>query len=176
MLKISVPDTASYIRGWIQMVLTPNDLFSWNNKYSTLLKKLREIPMWTSVARTKWRGCRKFPTPTSFGSAPPLSTSEFGAFSVSTRIYTSTMDSLFVSQLCTSTYSVHASILKLWRGRLPCPLVVFSFHHVSRLSSSFFRSQLTLLVPALRIRPPLSQDGAPIHRVRTHSVSRVQHN
>ncbi len=30
----SVPDTASYIRGWIQMVLAPNDLFSWNNKYS----------------------------------------------------------------------------------------------------------------------------------------------
>ncbi len=30
----SVPDTASYIRGWMQMVLTPNDLFSWNNKYS----------------------------------------------------------------------------------------------------------------------------------------------
>ncbi len=29
-----VPDTASYIRGWIQMVLAPNDLFSWNNKYS----------------------------------------------------------------------------------------------------------------------------------------------
>jgi hypothetical protein len=29
-----VPDTASYIRGWMQMVLTPNDLFSWNNKYS----------------------------------------------------------------------------------------------------------------------------------------------
>ncbi len=29
-----VPDTASFIRGWMQMVLTPNDLFSWNNKYS----------------------------------------------------------------------------------------------------------------------------------------------
>jgi hypothetical protein len=32
--SLPVPDTASYIRGWIQMVLTPNDLFSWNNKYS----------------------------------------------------------------------------------------------------------------------------------------------
>ncbi len=31
---IGVPDTASYIRGWIQMVLAPNDLFSWNNKYN----------------------------------------------------------------------------------------------------------------------------------------------
>ncbi len=30
----TVPDTASYIRGWIQMVLAPNDLFSWNNKYN----------------------------------------------------------------------------------------------------------------------------------------------
>jgi hypothetical protein len=29
-----VPDAASYIRGWIQMVLAPNDLFSWNNKYN----------------------------------------------------------------------------------------------------------------------------------------------
>ncbi len=26
--------TRLYIRGWIQMVLTPNDLFSWNNKYN----------------------------------------------------------------------------------------------------------------------------------------------
>ncbi len=34
MCVLHVPDTASFIRGWIQMVLTPNDLFSWNNKYS----------------------------------------------------------------------------------------------------------------------------------------------
>jgi hypothetical protein len=32
--EVIVPDTASYIRGLMQMVLTPNDLFSWNNKYS----------------------------------------------------------------------------------------------------------------------------------------------
>jgi hypothetical protein len=31
---VIVPYTASYIRGWIQMVLAPNDLFSWNNKYN----------------------------------------------------------------------------------------------------------------------------------------------
>jgi hypothetical protein len=43
-------------------------------------KKLREIPMWTMVARTKRHGGRKIPTLTRFGSAPPLSTSEFGAF------------------------------------------------------------------------------------------------
>jgi hypothetical protein len=94
---------------------------------------------------------------------------------VSTRLYTSIMDSLFLFQQCTSTYSVHAGISKLWRGRLPCPLVVFSFHYESRLSSSFVRSQLTLPVPAMEIRSPLSQDGAPIPRVRTHSLSRVQH-
>jgi hypothetical protein len=83
--------------------------------------------------------------------------------------------SLLIFQLCTSTYSVHAGILKLWRGRLPCPLIVFSFHYVSRLSSSFVRSQLTLPVPAMGIRLPPSQNGVPIHRVRTHSLSRVQH-
>jgi hypothetical protein len=33
-------------------------------------KKLRKIPMWTTVVRTKRRGGRKIPTPTSFGSAP----------------------------------------------------------------------------------------------------------
>ncbi len=44
------------------------------------VKKLREIPMWTTVGRTKRREGRKIPTPTSFGSAPPLSASEFGAF------------------------------------------------------------------------------------------------
>jgi hypothetical protein len=33
-LHLTVPDTASYIRGWIQIVLAPNDLFSWNNKYN----------------------------------------------------------------------------------------------------------------------------------------------
>ncbi len=43
-------------------------------------KKLREIPMWTTVARTKRRGGRKIRTPTSFGFKPPMSTSEFGAF------------------------------------------------------------------------------------------------
>ncbi len=72
------------------------------------------------------------------------------------------------------TYSVHAGILKLWRGRLPCPLVAFSSHYVSRLSSSFVRSQLTLPVPTMGIRLPPPQNGAPIRRVRTHSLVRVQ--
>ncbi len=91
-------------------------------------------------------------------------------------VYTLAIDSLSVFQLCTSTYSVHAGILKLWRGRVPCPLVVYSSHYGSRLPSSFVRSQLTLPVPTMRIRSPLPQDGAPIHRVRTHSPSRVRDN
>ncbi len=113
------------------MVLTPNDLFSWNNKYSK----------YTIIL---------------------------------SRLYTLETDSLFIFQLCTSTYSVHAGILKLWRGCLPCPLVVFSFHCGSRPPSSFVRSQLALPIPTMRIRPPFPQNGAPIHRVRTHSLSRVR--
>jgi hypothetical protein len=73
-----------------------------------------------------------------------------------------------------TTYSVHAGIPKLWRGRLPCPLIVFSSHYVSRLSSSFVRSQLTLLILTMGIRLPPPQDGAPIRRVRTHSLIRVR--
>ncbi len=36
--RVPVPDTASYIREWIQMVLAPNDLFSWNNKYNKYIE------------------------------------------------------------------------------------------------------------------------------------------
>ncbi len=51
MLKIflgysTVPDTASYIRGWMQMVLAPNDLFSWNNKYSKYTVTLLYLHSW----------------------------------------------------------------------------------------------------------------------------------
>jgi hypothetical protein len=98
---------------------------------------------------------------------------------VSTRLYCHDYihryNSLSVLQLCTSTYSVHAGILKLWRGRLPCPLVVFSSHCRSRLPTSFVRSQLTRPIPAMRIWLPPPQNGAPIHRVCTHSLLRVQH-
>ncbi len=107
------------------MVLAPNDLFSWNNKYSKY-----------------------------------------------TNIYiANTFTSVF--QLCTLTHSVHAGILKLWRGRLPRPLVVFSSHHVSRLISFLVRAQLTLLVPAFEVWSPFPQNGAPIHRVRAHSLTGV---
>ncbi len=73
---------ASYIRGWIQMVLAPNDLFSWNNKYN----KSNEYNI------------------------------------------TDTFTCIFLAMH--TTYSVHAGILKPWRGRLPWPLVVFTSYHV----------------------------------------------
>jgi hypothetical protein len=45
---------------------------------------------------------------------------------------------------------------------------------LSRLPSSLVWAQLTLLVPALGIRSPLLQDGGPIHRVRTHSLTGIR--
>ncbi len=82
-LKIDiVPDTASHIRGWIQMVLAPNDLFSWNNKYNT-----------------------------------------YNEYNV-----TDTFTCIFLAMH--TTYSVHAGILKPWRGCLPWLPVVFSSYHV----------------------------------------------
>jgi hypothetical protein len=47
---------------------------------------------------------------------------------------------------------------------------------LSRLLSSLVWAQLTLLVPALGIRSPLPQDGAPIHRVRAHSLTGIRNN
>jgi hypothetical protein len=88
-----------------------------------------------------------------------------------------TMNSLLVFQLCTLTYSVHAGILEPWRGRLPCPFVVFSSHCGSRLASPCVRSQLTPPIPPMGLGPPFPlQNGAFIHRVRTHTLSpsRVQ--
>ncbi len=95
------------------MVLAPNDLFSWNNKYSKY-----------------------------------------------TNIYIANTFT-FIFYLCTLTHSVHAGILKPWRGRLPCPLVVFSSHHVSRLIPFLVQAQLTLLVPAFEVRSPLSSKWRP---------------
>jgi hypothetical protein len=69
-----------YIRGWMQMVIAPNDLFSWNNRYN------------------KYNGTKD--------------------------IYT------FFLRLCTSTYSVHARVLKPWRGSLLWLSATFSSCHV----------------------------------------------
>ncbi len=45
---------------------------------------------------------------------------------------------------------------------------------LSRLLSSLILVQLTLLAPALGIRSPLPQNGAPIHRVRAHSLTGIR--
>jgi hypothetical protein len=45
---------------------------------------------------------------------------------------------------------------------------------LSCILSSLVWAQLMLPVPALGIRPTLSQDGAPIHRVRAHSLTGIR--
>ncbi len=70
------------------MVLAPNDLFSWNNKYN-----------------------------------------KYNEYSI-----TDTLACFFLAMH--TTYSVHAGILKPWRGCLPWPLAVFSFYHVLSLPLS----------------------------------------
>ncbi len=47
---------------------------------------------------------------------------------------------------------------------------------LSRPLPSLIWAQLTLLVPALGIRSPLPQNGAPIHRVRAHSLTGIQNS
>jgi hypothetical protein len=47
---------------------------------------------------------------------------------------------------------------------------------LSRLLPSLIWAQLTLLVPALGIRSPLPQNGAPIHRVRAHSLTGIRNS
>jgi hypothetical protein len=97
---LTVPDMASYIRGWIQMVLAPNDLFSW---------------------------------------------------------ITDTFTCFFLAMH--TTYSVHAGILKPWRGRLPWPLVVFSFYHV--LSLPLSRLNWRSLFPPWGSGPPFPKMAPP---------------
>ncbi len=54
---VFVPDTASYIRGWMQMVLTPNDLFSRNNKYSKYMIILSHIYTSTTDSSSIFQLC-----------------------------------------------------------------------------------------------------------------------
>jgi hypothetical protein len=70
------------------MVLAPNDLFSWNNKYNKYIE-----------------------------------------YNI-----TDTFTCFFLAMH--TTYSVHADILKPWRGRLPWLPAVFSFYHVLSLPLS----------------------------------------
>ncbi len=75
-----------YIRGWMQMVLASNDLFSWNKKYN------------------------KYNVTNTF--------------------------THFLLELCTWTHSVHARILKPWRGSLPWLPAISSSCHVFPLPLS----------------------------------------
>jgi hypothetical protein len=119
---MSVPDTASYIRGWIQMVLAPNDLFSWNNKYNKY--------------------------------------NEYNVTCFSLAMHT--------NLLCACW---HLEAMKGSSSLTSCRLLI-----LSRLLSFSIWAQLTLLVPALGIRSPLPQNGAPIHRVRAHSLTGIRNN
>jgi hypothetical protein len=58
--------------------------------------------------------------------------------------------------------------------KVPSSLTSCRLLILSRLLSSLIWAQLTLLVPALGIRSPPPQHGAPIHRVRAHSLTGVR--
>jgi hypothetical protein len=63
----------------------------------------------------------------------------------------------------------HLEAMKGLSSLTSCRLLI-----LSRLPSSLIWAQLTLLVPALGIRSPLPQNGAPIHRVRAHSITGIR--
>jgi hypothetical protein len=65
----------------------------------------------------------------------------------------------------------HPEAMKGSSSLTSCRLLI-----LSRLTSSLIWAQLTLLVPALGIRSPLSQDGAPIHRVRAPSLPGIRNS
>ncbi len=67
----------------------------------------------------------------------------------------------------------HLEAMKGWSSLTSCRLLI-----LSRLVPSLIWAQLMLLVPALGIRSPLPQNGAPIHRVRAHFLTgiRNKHN
>ncbi len=105
------------------MVLAPNYLFSWNNKYSKY--------------------------------------NEYNVVTTFIRFFSS-----YAHLLCACW---HLEAMKGSSSLTSCRLLI-----LSRLLSSPVWAQLTLLVPALGIRPPLSQDGVPIHWVRAHSLTEIQ--
>ncbi len=122
--KLTVPDTASYIRGWIQMVLAPNDLFSWNNKYNKYI--------------------------------------EYNITNMFTCFFLATATAHNLLCACW-----HLETMKGSSSSTPC-------RPLSRPVPSLIWAQLTLLVHALGIRSPLPQNGAPIHRVRAHSLTGIR--
>ncbi len=125
--KTTVPDKASYIRGWIQMVMAPNDLFSWNNKYNKYVQWIqyhRHIHLFLP-------GC-----------------------------------ALYLLCACW-----HLEAMKGSSSSTSCRLLI-----LSRLFLSLIWAQLMLPVPASGTRLPLPQNGAPIHRVRAHSLTGIRNN
>jgi hypothetical protein len=71
-----------------------------------------------------------------------------------------------VNLLCASS---HSEAMKGSSSLTSCHL-----HILLRLSSSLIWAQLTLFVPAWGTRPLSLQDGAPIHRVRAHSLTGIR--
>jgi hypothetical protein len=63
----------------------------------------------------------------------------------------------------------HPEAMKGSSSLTSCHLLI-----LSHLPSSLIWAQLTLLVPALGVRSPLSQDGAPIHRVHAPSLTGIR--
>ncbi len=63
----------------------------------------------------------------------------------------------------------HLEAMKGLSSLTSCRLLI-----LSRLLSSLVWAQLTLFVPALGIRPPFPQNGAPIHRVRAPSLTGIR--
>jgi hypothetical protein len=118
-----VPDTASYIRGWIQMVLAPNDLFS------------ETINTVSTLNTIHWH---------------------VHLFFLS-----------YAHHLLCACW--HLEAMKGPSSLTSCRLLI-----LSRLHSSLIWAQLTLLVPALGFLYPLPQNGAPIHRVRAHSLTGIR--
>jgi hypothetical protein len=70
--------------------------------------------------------------------------------------------------LCASS---HPEAMKGSSSLTSCCLLI-----LSRLSTSLIWAQLTLLVPAWGTRSPPLQDGAPIHRVRAHSLTGIRNS
>jgi hypothetical protein len=75
---------------------------------------------------------------------------------------------MHVNLLCACS---HLEAMKGSSSLTSCRLLI-----LSRLSSSLIWAQLTLLVPAWGTRSPSLQDGAPIHRVRAHSLTGIRNS
>jgi hypothetical protein len=73
---------------------------------------------------------------------------------------------MHVNLLCECS---HSEAMKGWSSLTSCNLLI-----LSHLSSSPDWAQLTLFVPAWGTRSLSLQNGAPIHRVRAHSLTGIR--